>query len=240
MNFIKWFFIIVLMTVLLGGGGYGVYYIAYAEGETMGYEEGYATGLEEGCEIGEKAGYEDGYSSGEQDGFDKGYVSGKEDGYTTGEHDGYDQGYYYGLEQGYSQGYSEGAESGPGNGYTLRDPTYQEVLQFLNDDRTDENEYIEGSYGAYVCSHFARDLCNNAEKQGIRSAFVELRYDGSGHTIVAFNTIDEGLVFFEPQSDERANPAVGLRYYQTVVPDPGHYYVKPEFDDTIMDILVIW
>jgi len=57
---------------------------------------------------------------------------------------------------------------------------------------------------------------------------------------VAFDTIDEGLVYFEAITDERANPEVGKRYYKCVVPMPGYYYLPPENDDTIMDILVTW
>ena len=40
--------------------------------------------------------------------------------------------------------------------------------------------------------------------------------------------------------DERANPEIGLRYYQTVIPKPGYRYVEPQEDDTIPDILVVW
>jgi len=126
------------------------------------------------------------------------------------------------------------------HGYTLRDPTYKEVITFLRQDKTDENEYVEDTYGVYVCSHFARDACNNAEEAGLRCAFVELRYLDGGHAIIAFNTIDEGLVYFDAITDERVRPVVGKRYYQCIEPEAGHYYEEPPHDDTIMDILVIW
>jgi hypothetical protein len=58
--------------------------------------------------------------------------------------------------------------------------------------------------------------------------------------IIVFNTIDRGLVYFEPQSDEQAVPAIGKRYYTTVIPKPGYYYTPPADDDTIMDMVVIW
>ena len=81
----------------------------------------------------------------------------------------------------------------------------------------------------------------NAEAAGIRCAVVELRYTSAqGHLIVAFNTIDRGLVYFEPQSDEQAKPAIGLRYYTTIIPAPGYYYSPPAEDDTIADIVVFW
>ena len=62
----------------------------------------------------------------------------------------------------------------------------------------------------------------------------------TGHSIIAFDTTDNGLVYFEPQSDWIARPVIGKRYYQCVEPEPDYYYTAPPHDDTIMDILVIW
>jgi hypothetical protein len=121
--------------------------------------------------------------------------------------------------------------------FNLHNPTFQEVLDFLSEDRTDKNEYREPNY---VCSHFARDVNNNAESQGIRCAYVDIRYPQQAHAIVAFDTIDEGLVYFEPTSDERVRPVVGEAYWQCIEPAPGYFYEKPAFDDTIMDIVLSW
>ena len=121
--------------------------------------------------------------------------------------------------------------------FHLHNPTFSEALEFLDDDRTNENEYIEGEY---VCSHFAADVNNNAEELGIRCAFVEIRCPDSGHAIVAFETVDEGLVYYDPITDERVRPVIGRRYYKCIEPQPGYEYVKPSFDDTIEDIVVIW
>lgn len=214
---LKGFLISLALLAVIGLGGFIVYNVAYGMGEAAGYDNGYS------------AGQEAGYSSGEQGGYNEGYELGKEEGYSTG------------YTSGKTDGYNEGVEAGLGHGYTLRDPTYAQAVAFIGEDRTNENEYIEDTYGVYVCSHFARDVCNNAEEQGLRCAFVELRYpDGTGHVIVAFNTIDEGLVYFEPQSDEIAKPVVGKRFYLCIETGPGYYYAPPSFNDTIMDILVIW
>jgi len=124
-----------------------------------------------------------------------------------------------------------------GHGYTIKDPTYEQAVAFIREDRTDENRYVEDTY---VCSHFARDVCNNAEQEGIRCAFVDMRYPDGGHSIIAFNTIDEGLVYFEAQNDERVRPVIGKRYYQCREAGPGYYYEPPSYDDTITDMLVIW
>jgi hypothetical protein len=119
----------------------------------------------------------------------------------------------------------------------LHNPTFEEALDFLERDRTDANEYIEGEY---VCSHFAADVNNNAEKQGIRCALVDVRFPDSGHAIIAFETTDEGLVYFEPLTDDRVRPVIGKRYYRCIEPEPGYIYSKPSFNDTIEDIVVIW
>ena len=236
MNVMKWVFILLLVFVFIGVSGYFLYDNAFAWGEKTGYESAYPEGKKVGFVSGKQAGYEDGYSLGKADGYDEGY----EEGYLSGEQSGYGKGYTAGKDDGYTEGYSTINEDFFEHGYTLRDPTYQEVIAFLKDDKTDENAFIEGTYGFYVCSHFARDVNNNAQEQGIRCALIELRYPDSGHSIIAFDTIDEGLVYFDPQSDERVRPEVGKNYYQCVEPKPGYYYEKPPYDDTIMDILVIW
>ena len=124
-----------------------------------------------------------------------------------------------------------------GHGYTIKDPTYTEMMRFLRADGTDKAEYIEGEY---VCRHFAADLCNRAEEEGIRCAFVLIAYPDGGHTIVAFNTLDKGLIYIEPQYDDLVRVETGKRFYECIVPKAGHYYEQPGFDDTIEEVLVIW
>jgi len=119
----------------------------------------------------------------------------------------------------------------------LHNPTFEEVISFLTEDKTDSNEYVKDMY---VCSHFARDVNNNADSQGIRCAYVDVRYPKTAHAIIAFNTTDEGLVYFDPVSDERVRPVVGKEYWRCIEPKPGYYYEKPSFDDTIVDIVMIW
>jgi len=214
---------------LIGTGGFVLYSVAYSQGTTSGYSDGYS----HGCVMGQ----EEGYNSGQADG----YQQGKAEGRQLGEQEGYDEGYLAGNADGYEEGveigYEEGAEDSLGHGYTIQDPTYKQVTKFLKKDKTDQNEFVED---IYVCSHFARDVCNDAESEGLRCAYVGLIYPEGGHAIIAFNTIDEGLVCFEPQSDEMVTPVIGKRYYQCIEPKPGYRYEKPSYDDTIMDILVIW
>jgi len=121
--------------------------------------------------------------------------------------------------------------------FHLHNPTFEETISFLEEDKTDSNEYLEDEY---VCSHFAADVNNNAESQGIRCALVDIRFPRSGHAIIAFDTTDEGLVYFDPVSDERVRPAIGKDYWRCIEPRPGYHYAEPSFDDTIVDIVVIW
>lgn len=125
-----------------------------------------------------------------------------------------------------------------GYGYVLRDPSYQEMRSFLARDKTSEREYVENEY---VCVDFAADVKANAAKEEIRCAYVVIEYrGGTGHSIIAFDTTNQGLVFIEPQFDWEVEPEIGKRYYQCVEPPPGHYMVKPGYDDTITRIVVIW
>ena len=214
---------------LIGAGGFFLYQVAYSQGETSGYIDGYSQGHVVGQEEGYNSGQAEGYQQGEAEGRQLGKLEGYDEGYLAGKADGY--------EEGVEIGYEEGAEDSLGHGYMIQDPTYNQVTKFLKKDKTDQNEFSED---IYVCSHFARDVCNDAEFEGLRCAYVGLIYPEGGHAIIAFSTIDEGLVYFDPQSDERATPIIGKRYYQCIEPKPGHYYEEPSYDDTIVDILVIW
>ncbi len=211
MNWLKGTLIAVAIVAVVGGGGFILYNVAYAAGDAAGYDNGYS------------AGHNVGYSLGEEDGYSDGYALGQDEGYALGEADGY--------SDGYDNGYQAGVEDGAGHGYTLRDPTYAEAIAFLSLDTTDRNVYNEDSY---VCSHFARDVGNNAEAAGWHCAFVLLDFRTMGHSIIAFDTIDRGLVYFEPQYDDEVTVIIGRSYSQL------NGYLPPPYPDTILDVLVIW
>ncbi|MFH1639504.1 MAG: hypothetical protein ABIB93_04240 [Chloroflexota bacterium] len=180
-------------------------------------------------------------AAGESAGYSQGYTAGQEAGYSDGRTDGNNEGFASGIKEGHLEGYDEGYQSGVdaslGHGYTLKDPTYADALAFLARDKTDENEYRDP---VYVCSHFARDVCNAAEAEGMRCALVEIRHPGMAHALVAFETVDNGLAYFEPQFDEVVKPVIGKRLYECKEAKEGYYYDPPSYDDTINDILVIW
>jgi len=139
---------------------------------------------------------------------------------------------YVAYVRGQADGYKSGVIAGAGSGYDLRNPSYQEVKQFLRLDRTDSNKYVEE---VYTCSDFAADVNNNAEAQGIRCALVEIKYpENMGHALVAFHTVDRGLMFIEPQYDDEVEIESNESYSKL------NGYKKPSFDDTIVRYLVIW
>lgn len=78
---------------------------------------------------------------------------------------------------------------------TAQNPTYSQLVSFIKSDKTDMNRYVNGKY---ECSEFARDVYNNAEKAGIRSAWVAIEFNkGDGHALNAFQTLDKGLVYID-------------------------------------------
>lgn len=161
-----------------------------------------------------------------------GYAFGEIGGYNTGYEQGYSAGEESGRGQGYIEGYEDGLTGEVGSGYiVLKDPTYGELMVFLEEDRTDENDYIEG---VYTCSDFASDLNNNAEENGLRAAYVYMEYSDSAHTLAAFETVDRGLVFIEPQSDDEVVVSVGVSFSQ------ANGYLKPDYDDTITRFTIVW
>jgi hypothetical protein len=125
-----------------------------------------------------------------------------------------------------------------GYGYVMKDPTYQEAKSFLAADITDSFTYITDDF---VCHDFAAQVASNAIGQKIRCAYVLIDFTlPPGHAIIAFNTTDKGLVYFEPQSDEEVQLRIGYSYWLSVIPKPGYYYEKPDYDDTVTEIFALW
>lgn len=79
-------------------------------------------------------------------------------------------------------------------------PTWEQLKIFLGADETDQDIYLAGSQ---MCGYFAEELHNNAEKAGIRSAFVAINLGVENfHTLNAFKTTDSGLVFIDSTGRE--------------------------------------
>ena len=149
--------------------------------------------------------------------YDNGYIQGYEIGYYLG-HRSYsipqppqhiDN---YGTETKYNcSQYSVGTQLATIDGQTieLKNPTFEELQAFIAKDSTNKNKWMTN---AYECRHFASELCNNARDASLNCAFVLLCYNHGQHAVVAFDTVDKGLVYIEPQTDNIIYPEIGGRY----------------------------
>ena len=168
-----------------------------------------------------------GYLLGLTVGEEIGYGVGNQDGYLDGYSKGYSQGNIIGIENGYQTGFKEGLEKGAlgdyeGWGTFIRNPTHDEVLEFIVEDETDEMEYVEGEF---ECLDFCMMFRNNAFKKGYISYTVWIDFVGQsfGHSIIGFNTTDRGMVYLDPQLDYFVDLGVGVDYWKDAVLSPQEY-----------------
>ncbi len=130
------------------------------------------------------------------------------------------------------------------------DPTFAQLQSFLLADKTDENTYVPG---AYVCANYARDVYNNAEKAGIRAAFVGIEFQGisEGHALNAFMTTDKGLVFIDctglealqagpANNDKIVNVKIGIDYQPVGLFTVNGQTVKFPDGGIIADVQMDW
>lgn len=80
------------------------------------------------------------------------------------------------------------------NNHRARNTTYNNVMKFLERDKTDLMVYVPGNF---MCADFASTVHNNAEKAGIRCGYARVHYDNCRytHALNAFYTTDKGLIF---------------------------------------------
>ncbi len=180
--------IIILLIIVLGGSAYGISTyrreVASLESDLEALEEDYSSLKET-------------YSTVEENYLDLQSEMEK----LTSDYEDLSEN-YENLQQDY-QTYVEAQQ------YTVREKTLTEVEDFLQRDTTSENEYVEEDM-EYVCYHFTHDMMVNAIEEEIAVGFVYLYLDSDpddpqseteAHSLVAFKTIDEGVVYVEPQHD---------------------------------------
>jgi len=100
--------------------------------------------------------------------------------------------------------------------YNLRNPSYSELIRFINNDSTDMHPYINNTY---VCKDFSYALIRNVTRYGFLCGYARVKYGAfaTGHAMVVFDTIDNGLVFVEPQSDVTYKLSVGDKHNSGVI-----------------------
>ena len=88
-------------------------------------------------------------------------------------------------------------------------PSIFEVRDFLRTDSTNTKSYV---FESYDCTQFAHEVVRNALAKGLFACVVEVDIENRGHMIVAFNTSERGIVYFEPQTDREVTLRVGKEY----------------------------
>ena len=159
---------------------------------------------------------------------DRGAVEGKAQGYLASLYEGHKAGFQDGSKMGYAMArgeqYSYEGSHKAGLHFAYN-PTYYEVQEILA-----ESNAIS-----------AREINDYAEANGIRTAYVwcQIAREAGEETVyvyhlVAFETVDKGLVVIEPLSYRTVKMELGQRYSElNGSPVPPH-------DDTIIKITIIW
>lgn len=123
------------------------------------------------------------------------------------------------------------------NNESAKDVTFNEVMSFINQDKTDKIEY---NMNSFTCGDYAEQVQNNAENAGIKCAWVGIDFtQGGGHACNAFNTTDKGLIFIDCTTGDYIikNMAIG-NIYQPVQITKDNSIIEPM--GTIQDYDIHW
>ena len=155
-----------------------------------------------------------GYSAGYSKGYDEGIIKGNEAGYQSGSKLGY-----------IAAGGASASSFNETGYYFLYNPTYEEITATLAKSEMDS----------------AQQILDYAKANGIRAAYVRVpiaREASEGriylYQLVAFDTVDKGLIIIEPRSHREVNVEVG-KSYSVLNGFPASTY-----DDTITKVTVVW
>jgi uncharacterized protein YoxC len=127
-------------------------------------------------------------------------------------------------------------------------PTFAQLMNFISSDETDEKTYIPG---VYVCTDYARDVHNNAEKAGIRAGWVGIDFKNQiiGHACNVFQTSDRGLVYIDclgleagsygpTNRDLIVSVKKGEVYHPTFIFSTGWRVIDDM--ETVIDVQIYW
>jgi len=172
--------------------------------------------------VGYGGGFSSGWSSGMKRAWDEAYGSGYLAGWAAGNSTGFSEGYAAGESEGYKSGYIQGArDAALAGGFSLRDPAYDEVVDFLRDSGVDRMTYDPAGI---VCLEYAAALKNEAAERGLRCGIAIVYLEGGIRVLNCFSTIDRGLIYVEPQTDA----IISLRL--------GDYYAGSK----VVRIIIVW
>ena len=156
--------------------------------------------------------------------------SGVEEGRTEGHQAGFQRGSAAGYQEGsklsYARSQRVSTTSGSETGfYFSYNPTYDEVLELF----------------AETGKSSAWEIHDYAEAHGMRTAYVRVQIARPAtvgkvwvYRLVAFDTIDQGLLIFEPWSHDAIQLEIGEPFREINGFQPAPY------DDEITKVTVIW
>ena len=128
------------------------------------------------------------------------------------------------------------------------DPTYSELVNFIKKDKTDQIQYSDD----FVCADYAELVHNNAEANGIKTAWVAISFydNDEGHALNAFNTLDKGLVYIDSTGGTEVGPCsydrlIGIEigkpmWYYELYKCNDDYYYPPFISSKVESIDIIW
>ena len=92
--------------------------------------------------------------------------------------------------------------------------SYDDLLEFLADDHTEDAAYVDPTY---TCANFATTLFNRAQSEGIKCGLVSVTFDGQpiGHAFNVFPTTDNGVVYIDDTGLIVSQKASNMARYQT-------------------------
>ena len=156
----------------------------------------------------------------------QGYTAGYSKGYQEGLNKGNEAGYQAGSKIGYTiAGGTDAASVNQTGYYFLYNPTYAEIMSTLSNSQMST----------------AQQILDYAKANGIRAAYVRVpiaRPATEGrvylYQLVAFDTVDKGLIIIEPASHRQVKAEVG-KSYSVLNGFPASAY-----DDTITKVTIVW
>lgn len=158
------------------------------------------------------------------------YARGFEEGHAQGYQDGFKEGSEAGYQEGSRVGYAkdkgiDGSSDNVAGYYFLYNPTYDEVREIL----------AQGEMGS------AKEIHDYAEINGIRVGYVRCpiaRKAPKGrvylYQMVAFETVDRGLIIIEPWSHREVKVEVGKSYREL------NGFPASPYDDTVTKMTIVW
>ncbi len=156
---------------------------------------------------------------------ERGFEEGRTQGYETGFREGNKTGYQEGSKIKYERSQDKDISDLGEGFYFTYNPTYDELQAIL----AESNKTT------------AMEVNNFAETNGIRTAYVRAQIARKTaeraalfYHLVAFETVDRGLIFIRPRSHEEIELEVGKSYSEQ------NGFPTPAYDDTITKITIVW